>query len=62
METQILQRRIFRNNTGSYTVTIPKVWLDRIVKTEGKLIKEVYIEIDGCLTIRPVLEGKEASP
>ena len=51
-----IRKRLTKNNTGSYSITLPKGWIDNIIKTNGKEVKEVLIEVNGFLTIRPVLE------
>lgn len=51
-----IRKRLTKNNTGSYSITLPKGWIDDIIKTNGREVKEVLIEVDGSLTIRPVLE------
>jgi hypothetical protein len=36
-------------------VTLPKSWLDYIERETGQPIKEVTMEVDGKLTIEPIL-------
>jgi antitoxin component of MazEF toxin-antitoxin module len=40
----------------SRAVTIPKTWLDYYEKENGQKIEEVAIEVNGKLTIRPLLK------
>jgi hypothetical protein len=56
-----IRKRLTKNNTGSYSITLPKGWIDDIIKTNGRKVKEVLIEVDGSLTIRPVLEEAKAN-
>lgn len=53
-----LRKKVTKNSSGSYLISLPKQWIDNIVKTEGKEVKEVLIEVDGSLVIRPVLEAE----
>jgi hypothetical protein len=43
---------------GSRGVTLPASWLDLIEKESGKPVKEVLMEIDGAIIIKPVIEIK----
>jgi len=45
----------------SRAVTIPKSWLAYYERESGHTIKEVAVEVDGKLTIRPILRRDEAS-
>jgi antitoxin component of MazEF toxin-antitoxin module len=40
----------------SRAVTIPKSWLEFYERKNGQSIKEVSIEVDGKLVIRPILK------
>lgn len=53
-----IRKKIWKNNTGSYTITLPKGWVDDLIKTNGKEPKEVSIEVNGELKIRPVFEAE----
>jgi len=54
-----LRKKVTKNSSGSYLISLPKQWIDNIIRTNGKEVKEVLIEVDGSLTIRPVLEEEE---
>jgi hypothetical protein len=54
-----LRKRITKNSSGSYLISLPKQWIDDIIKANGKEVKEVLIEVDGSLTIKPVLEEED---
>ncbi len=43
----------------SHAVTIPKTWLEYYERQSGQKIREVAVEVNGKLVIRPILE-KEA--
>jgi len=45
----------------SRAVTIPKSWLEQIERETGKKVKEVAVEVNGVLTIKPILP-KEKEP
>lgn len=42
----------------SKAVTIPPSWLSYIERTTGQEITEVAIEINGCLSIHPIIAEK----
>jgi hypothetical protein len=44
---------------GSQGITLPSSWLDWIERETGKLPKEVTIEVNGILTVAPILEKSE---
>ena len=44
---------------GSRGVTLPSSWIALIEKQTGQPLKEVLMEIDGVIIIKPVL-GKQA--
>lgn len=45
----------------SRAVTIPKSWLVYYERQSGQRIREVVVEVNGKLTIRPILKREEAS-
>jgi hypothetical protein len=50
------------NHGGSRGITLPASWLDLIEKENGKPVKEVLMEVDGAITIRPIIENKDGVP
>jgi antitoxin component of MazEF toxin-antitoxin module len=40
---------------NSKAVSLPKSWLDLIERETGKSVKEVTMEVNGTLTIQPIL-------
>jgi antitoxin component of MazEF toxin-antitoxin module len=50
------------NHGGSRGITLPASWLDLIEKESGKPVKEVLMEVDGAITIKPVIETKDSVP
>ena len=51
-------RKIIEVGKTSKGVILPKSWLDLIERETGKSIKEVAIEVNGILTIRPIIPKK----
>lgn len=49
-----LIRKVIQVGT-SKAVSLPKSWLELIERKTGKTIKEVAVEVDGVLTIQPIL-------
>ena len=47
---------------GSRGVTLPASWLYLVEKETGQPLKQVLMEVDGEITIRPLIEKKEAAP
>lgn len=45
----------------SRAVTIPKSWLTYYERQSGQSIKEVSVEVDGKLTIRPILKKADTN-
>jgi antitoxin component of MazEF toxin-antitoxin module len=45
---------------NSRGITLPSDWLKFIERETGKKITEVLLEVDGNVTVSPVLEKKEA--
>jgi antitoxin component of MazEF toxin-antitoxin module len=45
----------------SRAVTIPKSWLTYYERQSGQCIKEVSLEVNGTLIIRPIIENKSKS-
>jgi len=43
---------------NSRAVSLPKSWLDLIERETGKTIKEVTVEVNGVLTIQPIIPKK----
>ena len=53
-----LRKRVTKTSTGSYLVCLPKDWVKHFLKTSNQEhLKEVAMEINDVLIIRPVLEG-----
>ena len=52
-----LIRKVIHVGT-SRAVSLPKSWLDLIERETGKTIKEVTVEVNEALIIRPILEEK----
>ncbi|MGE5555934.1 MAG: hypothetical protein ACM3UY_06715 [Methanocella sp.] len=50
------------NHGGSRGITLPASWLDLIEKENGKPVKEVLMEVDGAIIIRPIIEVKDGVP
>jgi hypothetical protein len=48
-------RKIIEVGKTSKGVILPKSWLELIERETGKTVKEVTMEVDGCLTIQPIL-------
>jgi antitoxin component of MazEF toxin-antitoxin module len=46
----------------SRAVTIPKSWLVYYERQSGESIKEVSVEVDGRLIIRPILNRTPSKP
>ena len=42
-------------------VCLPKSWIDYIEREQGKKITEVAVEVDGVLTISPIIPEKKVS-
>ena len=53
-----LRKKVTKNSSGSYMICLPKQWVDNIIKTKGVEPKEVLVEVNGELRIRPVLEAE----
>ena len=47
---------------GSEGITLPKSWLDWIQRTTGQKITEVYLEVNGKITITPILGKADSIP
>ena len=47
-------RKVIQVGT-SKAVSLPKSWLELIERETGKSIKEVAVEVNGILTIRPII-------
>ena len=52
-ETPIVRKLI--QVGGSRAISLPKSWLGLIEKESGQTIREVAVEVNGCLTIQPIL-------
>jgi antitoxin component of MazEF toxin-antitoxin module len=52
-----LIRKLVKVGT-SKAVTIPPSWLAYYERKNGDIIKEVFVEVNGKLTIRPILKGR----
>lgn len=53
-ETPII-RKIIDVGKTSKGVTLPKSWLENFERETGKKITEVAMEVNGSLTIQPIL-------
>ena len=53
-----LKRPIFKIG-GSRAITLPKSWLELIERETGKPVKEIAMEVDGKLTIEPILPEQD---
>jgi len=53
-------RKLIKLNT-SRAVCIPKSWLEFFEKQQGAKVTEVTIEVNGALTVRPVLTAAHAT-
>ena len=40
-------------------ITLPSDWLKCIERENGKKLTEVFVEVNGSLTVRPVLKEKK---
>ena len=49
-----LIRKVIQVGT-SKAISLPKSWLELIERETGKPIKEVAVEVNGVLTIRPII-------
>jgi antitoxin component of MazEF toxin-antitoxin module len=49
-------RKIIKAGPNSFAVTLPKSWLELLERQTGKKVTEVTLEIDGKITIEPILE------
>jgi antitoxin component of MazEF toxin-antitoxin module len=47
---------------GSEGITLPKSWLDWIERTTGQRITEVCLEVNGKITISPIMEKVKEQP
>ena len=47
---------------GSEGITLPKSWLDWIQRTTGQKMTEVYLEVNGKITITPILGKADSIP
>jgi antitoxin component of MazEF toxin-antitoxin module len=45
---------------GSRGVTLPASWIKLIEKETGKKLKEVMMDVDGAITIKPLIEKKDS--
>jgi antitoxin component of MazEF toxin-antitoxin module len=45
---------------GSRGVTLPASWINLIEKETGQKLKAVLMDIDGLITIKPLIEKKVA--
>lgn len=50
-----LTRKIIDVGKTSRAVILPKSWLKNAEREAGTTIKEVAVEVNGCLTIQPIL-------
>lgn len=54
-------RKLISFGNSSKGIILPKSWLLYYERKSGQSIKEVTVEVDGKLTIRPILKRNEAS-
>jgi antitoxin component of MazEF toxin-antitoxin module len=48
-------RKVIKAGPNSFAVTLPKTWLDLLERQTGEKITEVTLEVDGKITIEPLL-------
>lgn len=48
-----LIRKVSKNNVGSYVITLPKDWVDNVVRAKGKDFTEVLIDVNDELIVKP---------
>jgi antitoxin component of MazEF toxin-antitoxin module len=51
-------RKVIRAGPNSFAVTLPKTWLELLERETGKKITEVALEINGKITIMPIIEKR----
>lgn len=56
-----LIRKVMDSGT-SKVVAIPPSWLRCIEKQTGQEVKEILMEVDGVIIIKPVIEKKPEGP
>jgi len=49
-------RKVIKAGPNSFAVTLPKTWLELLERETGKKITEVALEINGKITITPIIE------
>ena len=53
-----LVRKVISIGKTSRAVIIPKSWLRDIEDKSGETIKKLALEVDGCITIRPIIDSE----
>jgi hypothetical protein len=53
-----LIRKIIDIGKTSKGVILPKSWLENFERETGKIIEHVTVEVNGILTIRPIIPKK----
>jgi antitoxin component of MazEF toxin-antitoxin module len=48
-------RKVIKAGPNSFAVTLPKTWLELLERQTGEKITEVTLEVDGKITIEPLL-------
>jgi antitoxin component of MazEF toxin-antitoxin module len=48
-------RKVIKAGPNSFAVTLPKTWLDFFERQTGVKVTEVALEVDGKITIEPIL-------
>jgi|WetSurMetagenome_2_1015567.scaffolds.fasta_scaffold00401_13 antitoxin component of MazEF toxin-antitoxin module len=48
-------RKVIKAGPNSFAVTLPKTWLDLLERQTGEKITEVTLEVNGKITIEPLL-------
>jgi hypothetical protein len=55
-----LRKKVSKTNSGSYVICLPCEWVYDFLTTHQQAeLKEVLVDVDGALIIRPVQEDTE---
>jgi hypothetical protein len=54
-------RKVIKAGPNSFAVTLPKTWLDFLERQTGVRVTEVALEVDGKITIEPLLNPPKTS-
>ena len=55
-----LRKKVSKTKSGSYVICLPREWVYDFLATHDQAdLKEVLVDVDGALIIRPVQEASE---